>query len=275
MGVIKGNESPITVEDISEEETAMREARGMRRYNLKVVRINPGNYLMPSLYKWLFQELRQNLYPGHPDVEMLNKVCPGARVEDGVQVQLAAAFKGRRILGWHLALDLLGPHLLNTCKVVYVARNPKDVCVSIYHFFTNKKSYEGNLEDCARFLLEDGGYWEHISQAWRLKDHHNLHFMFYEDMKDDLLGQLRKLNDFLKLDLSEQKLKTVMERTSFDNMKATNNLELAKANKGPGSHFRRGVAGDWKNAFTSDQNKRMDAWIKEKSQGMDIKFKYE
>lgn len=33
----------------------------------------------------------------------------------------------------HLALSLLPPSLLDTCKVVFVARDPRDVSVSFYH----------------------------------------------------------------------------------------------------------------------------------------------
>lgn len=33
----------------------------------------------------------------------------------------------------HLPLSLLPPDLLSTSKVIYVARNPKDVAVSYYH----------------------------------------------------------------------------------------------------------------------------------------------
>ena len=41
--------------------------------------------------------------------------------------------KKPRIIKTHLPLDLLPQKLLDTCKVVYVGRNPKDMVVSFYH----------------------------------------------------------------------------------------------------------------------------------------------
>lgn len=42
--------------------------------------------------------------------------------------------KGKRIIKTHFPFSLLPPNLLTAgCKVIYVARNPKDVAVSFYH----------------------------------------------------------------------------------------------------------------------------------------------
>ena len=38
-----------------------------------------------------------------------------------------------RVIKTHLPLDMLPPNLLDICKVVFVARNPMDCCVSFYH----------------------------------------------------------------------------------------------------------------------------------------------
>lgn len=38
-----------------------------------------------------------------------------------------------RFIKTHLPISLLPPKLLDTCKVVYVARNPYDVVASLYH----------------------------------------------------------------------------------------------------------------------------------------------
>ena len=38
-----------------------------------------------------------------------------------------------RFVKCHLPMSLYQPKMLDVCKVVYVARNPKDLCVSLYH----------------------------------------------------------------------------------------------------------------------------------------------
>merc|ERR1712106_376233 len=38
-----------------------------------------------------------------------------------------------RVIKTHLPFEFLPPKLLDTCKVIFVGRNPKDVCVSSYH----------------------------------------------------------------------------------------------------------------------------------------------
>ena len=39
-----------------------------------------------------------------------------------------------RVIKTHLPFEFLPPNLLDSCKVIYVARNPKDCCVSWVHF---------------------------------------------------------------------------------------------------------------------------------------------
>lgn len=58
--------------------------------------------------------------------------------------ELLTKYEDRRIIKTHLALSLLPPNLLTSgCKVVYVARNPKDCIVSNFHF--NRNFREGSF----------------------------------------------------------------------------------------------------------------------------------
>ena len=48
-------------------------------------------------------------------------------------VQFTADLKGPRVIKTHLPLSMLPPNLLDTAKVIYCTRNPKDSVVSFFH----------------------------------------------------------------------------------------------------------------------------------------------
>ena len=65
-----------------------------------------------------------------------------------------------RLIRPHFPFYLLHPELLDTCKVVYVARNPKDVIVSYYHhhrMMPEIHGYLGTLEQFAQNFIDDLG----------------------------------------------------------------------------------------------------------------------
>ena len=80
-------------------------------------------------------------------------------------IKLAENMPSPRVIKTHLPLAMLPPHLLDTCKVIFVCRNPKDTCVSYYYHQRNIPAYNyvGNFEDFAEMFkngtLEYGSYW--------------------------------------------------------------------------------------------------------------------
>jgi hypothetical protein len=69
-----------------------------------------------------------------------------------------------RVIKTHLPFEMLPPKLLDTCKVVFVARNPKDCCVSFYHHHnTLDYYYKGDFEQFEKLFMdgtvEFGNYW--------------------------------------------------------------------------------------------------------------------
>ncbi len=70
-----------------------------------------------------------------------------------------------RLIKTHLPFQMLPPRLLDTCKVVVAARNPKDCCVSFYHHeqFFPVEGYTGDFASYARLFREGklalGDYW--------------------------------------------------------------------------------------------------------------------
>ena len=85
-------------------------------------------------------------------------------------IQSAENMKSPRIIKSHLPFEMLPPNLLDTCKVIFVSRNPKDTCVSFYHQGKEKKSsskdgeeFIGTFADFADTFLDGtcsyGSYW--------------------------------------------------------------------------------------------------------------------
>ena len=88
-------------------------------------------------------------------------------------IQFAEDLPGPRILKSHLPISMLPPNLLDVSKVVYIARNPKDVCVSFYNMdlsvpFIGLKQGT-TFDQYVDFFMSGkpaayGNYWEHILQ---------------------------------------------------------------------------------------------------------------
>lgn len=100
---------------------------------------------------------------------------------------------------------------------MYVARNPKDVIVSFFYhhkLWLNHQEFSGDVEQFAEYFMKDQGerqprllyslyqsniekvplfllenlvlfapMFPHFLDAWNKRNHPNMHFIFYEDLK--------------------------------------------------------------------------------------------
>ena len=91
--------------------------------------------------------------------------------------------KSPRIIKTHLPISMLPPNLLDTAKVVVVARNVKDVCVSFYHMEQMSPNLGLPKETCFDDYVDVfmsgqpavyGNYWAHLKvfQYVRYHFHH-------------------------------------------------------------------------------------------------------
>jgi hypothetical protein len=68
----------------------------------------------------------------------------------------------------HLSLEMLPPQLLDTCKVVFVSRNPMDCCVSFFHHeqLVEKFGFKGTFKQYADMFRNGknptGDYFSHL-----------------------------------------------------------------------------------------------------------------
>ena len=185
--------------------------------------------------------------------------------------------KGRRVIKTHLPLEFLPPKILDTCKIVYVARNPKDVAVSFYHhnLIVPGHGFVGNFEQFMQFFEEGlhvfGSYWHHVRGGWHQRNHRNLKFVWFEDMKRDQKAVIEELCDFLQHPLTEDLVDRLCDHVMFDNMKKNPYVNPSASNEFPSkdkkNFMRKGEVGDWKNYFDNERNQKWKQWIEENTRG--------
>jgi hypothetical protein len=187
----------------------------------------------------------------------------------------------RRRFTSHLPYSLMPPLNNTTAKIVYVARNPKDVAISTFFHNQSKGGYEGTWEQhFQEFLNGDvgfGPYFDHILPWWQASQQEkNILFMKYEDMKHDHAGNVAKLASFLDIQANTPLIEAVVLLSSFQSMisNETTNFAWIPQRADIPKHFRKGDIGDWRNHFSAEQSQQMgDLFVKKmKDSGLQFDF---
>ncbi|XP_078000220.1 sulfotransferase 1A2-like [Glandiceps talaboti] len=187
--------------------------------------------------------------------------------------QILAEAPSPRLMTSHLQPCLLPPQLSEKKpKVIYVARNPKDVVVSfMYHI--NKvpvnehyETFQDFVEDFKAGKLIFGEWPSHVLYWWKKRDEENVLFLKYEDMKKDLESAVRSIVTFLGHPLTDDVIREIARETSIEATKQRKIIPKSLLLKGFGIErkqspfLRKGIIGDWKTTFTVAQNEDFDKW---------------
>lgn len=211
-----------------------------------------------------------------------------------------------RVLRTHLPMNKV---VFNSnAKYVYVARNPWDCCVSLFHFLNTMTMWplRGiSFDDFVDLFLKDelghGDFFDHIISGYERRDKPNMFFITYEELKADTAGTILRLAKFLgdeygsmledDKDLAErvlaqssvQHMKTVVEvdeaqlaslfvrdPSVLSQMKAFIEKDKNKEEEKRINFVRKGAVGSWKGTFTKEQLKKMLQKIEEVSTRSDV-----
>lgn len=191
----------------------------------------------------------------------------------------------QRFIKTHFPFSLLPPSIMEQqSKVIYVARNPRDVAVSFYHLnrLYRTQGYNGNFSDYWNYFEKDLApwcpYWTHIREGWAHRNQPNVLFMFYEDMNRDLPGTIRKVASFLGKTFTDEqvdKLADHLHIRNFKNNPAVNcdQLKAIKLLSASEQGFvRSGKSDGWSNEYTPELKERVLKWIEENSGDLEFEF---
>ncbi|XP_051880740.1 amine sulfotransferase-like [Pristis pectinata] len=165
-------------------------------------------------------------------------------------------------------------------KVIYVARNPKDVLVSSYYFhihfalYESPKDFQDFFEKFIDGRVEFSSWFDHIRDWYVHKDEFNFLFLTYEELQKDLAASVQKICNFVGRQLDAEKLDSVIKNSTFDKMKKNPmaNYEGIPTKCSGGSFLRKGTVGDWKNHFTVAQSEMFDKIFQERMKDVALEF---
>ncbi len=203
----------------------------------------------------------------------------------------------RRFIKSHLALD--GLRFLPECKYIYVGRDGRDVFMSLWnHYRKGNDAFYAVVNDSPglvgpplprcpddihefwrRWISESSFAWEndgwpfwsvfhHLDTWWQYRHLPNLLFVHYNQLKADLAGQIRRIGEFLDIEVSAEKLPIIVERCGFDYMKKNADAIVALAAEvfegGGKSFINKGTNGRWRGVLTDDELAAYDAAVAER-----------
>ena len=108
-----------------------------------------------------------------------------------------------------------------------------------------------------------------------LSDSPNILFLKFEDMKKDRRDTVTKVAKFMGCALGPGALDSIVGLTGFDKMKKADSKTGKHRRPGALPHLRKGIVGDWRNYFSTEQSARMDAEYRKRLDGTGLNFQFD
>ena len=202
--------------------------------------------------------------------------------------KLLAEQSHRRFIKTHLPLDGLKFH--EQAKYIMVGRDPRDVFMSLLNHWGNHTDlFYSTMNDRIPnksgdqfprmgddvhetwadwigkgwFDWENDGYpyWSHLGHClswWEFRHLPNIELFHYQDMVDNLEGEMRRVSKYLDIDVPEEAWPRLVDACSFETVKK-NPLPVTGKNMdimfkgGADTFINKGTNGRWKDVLTDDE----------------------
>ncbi|CAL4120989.1 unnamed protein product, partial [Meganyctiphanes norvegica] len=202
----------------------------------------------------------------------------------GQQWRIINSMPSPRTIKTHLHMPLLPSSMQkDKPKIIYVTRDPRDVCTSYYYHSIKLDGYQGEFSEFVDFFLGDtlpwSPFWSNVLGYWAKRHEDNVLFIRYEEMKEDLSVVIKRVSKFLSVELNPKEIETLEAHLSFSSMsknKAVNNESIIRVEnngKEESTKFmRKGQVGDWKNHLTKEQQNAFKEWTIKHLIGSDFPY---
>jgi hypothetical protein len=228
---------------------------------------------------WMMQIVYQLIHHGEgeydhihnevpwPDAKLINPMMRDYAIPLEQATGWQTAPERKRVIKTHLNWELL-PYS-EKARYIAVIRDPKDVFVSAYFFMKDGGMGPAmpSVDTMYRLFLADkfllGGSWPANAAAfWAQRDRPNVLVVSFASMKRDLEGTVRRVARFLDIQVPDEIIRTVCEKSSFEYMKRIDHkfgIGKVIAGSTPGKMMRKGRQGGSGELLTPERQRELDA----------------
>jgi len=182
-----------------------------------------------------------------------------------------------RLFKSHLSYDSI---LKGRGKYIYVMRNGLDAAVSYFHHYVALRRFQADFNFFFRLFMTGkvayGSWFDHVAGWLSHKDDLDILFVKYEDLLEDLEGNIRRIAEFCNFPVDEARIQTAVERSRFEFMKAHGDqFDLGawlaqKAGFTTGKFFREGKKGGGESQMDQRQIEEYRARFRESLAGLGV-----
>ena len=247
--ILKGLESFLSkrIENFIRARTKVREALFFQTFEARDTDVYISTFFKSGT-TWMQMILYQMFTHGNMDFEHIYEVSPWLINEAGGKdgAERINKLNNPRIFKAHEPYEEFDPK--NKNKFIHVYRDGKDVAVSLYHHRKNYKDPNETLDQIFESYFTGGTYnWFTYTKQWlENKDRFNILYVNYADLKNNFEETILDIARFLEVNVTEEMLTRIKERSSFEFMKANETKfgEQAQAQKIYNQFIRKGNLGD-------------------------------
>jgi aryl sulfotransferase len=189
-----------------------------------------------------------------------------------VQAVLAAQTH-RRFMKSHTPAD--GIPFFPDAKYVVVGRDGRDAFMSLCNHMERFKlvdvlnaraladgvppmhGWDGDVHGFFARWLEDAVHFAHLGSFWERRRDPRILLVHYNDLKADLAGEMRRIAAFLELDVPAARWPVVVERCTFEGMRARpaeiGEMDVAFEGGLKDGFLFKGTNGRWRDVLTADE----------------------
>jgi hypothetical protein len=211
---------------------------------------------------WMQVILYNLLTDGNMDFNHIYDVSPWPSNEafNNVSPEKVNSLPSPRILKSHDKYDYFNEGI--KAKFIYIYRDGKDVSLSLYHHNKNYRDPDVTFgQNFETYFIDEAfqmNCFKYNSEWLQNKSNHQILYVSYEELKNQFDKTVKKIADYLDVELSDEMLERTRKHASFEYMKE----HETKFGETPpvtsklvfNQFIRKGVSGEGANYLTPEQN---------------------